>query len=103
MHGAVRAYLLALPVRLLGAYLSRAFLQPDEYWQALEPAHRAAFGYGYETWEWRSDSEGAGAIRSPLYSLLFVPVYQLLARLELDHTVWLVSAQQLSAGRRADC
>ncbi|GAA5891479.1 hypothetical protein JCM6882_004485 [Rhodosporidiobolus microsporus] len=66
---------LALLVRLTAALLSRAFFQPDEYWQNLEPAYRWVFssssssssgsafplargpGTG-ETWEWRSSTKG---------------------------------------------
>ncbi|BGP50779.1 glycosylphosphatidylinositol anchor biosynthesis [Rhodotorula kratochvilovae] len=87
-----RIYLVALAVRLLNALLSRAFFQPDEYWQALEPAHRWVWGFGWETWEWRAQAvEGAkgawwtllsqgggGGIRSPLAVLPTAAVYALL-------------------------
>lgn len=39
-----RSFQLALP---------QTFFQPDEFYQALEPAHRLVFGYGHLTWEWR--------------------------------------------------
>jgi phosphatidylinositol glycan class B len=47
-------FLLALVFRLVNACITRTFFQPDEYYQALEPAHRLIFGTGYATWEWRS-------------------------------------------------
>lgn len=60
------AWLLALLFRLLNALCSRAFFQPDEYWQNLEVAHRWIYGYGYQTWEWRSlaTSSSAAAARA---------------------------------------
>lgn len=83
-------WLLALSVRLLNALISRTFFQPDEYWQSLEVAHRLAFEYGYETWEWRALG-GHGGIRSALYPALFVPVYWALEKARLDQTALLVS------------
>lgn len=68
-------FLLALPVRLLWAVLSRSYFQPDESWQSLEVAHRLVFGYGYLTWEWRPSASSVGGIRSPVYALLFVPLF----------------------------
>lgn len=70
-------FLLALPVRLVWAVLSRSFFQPDESWQSLEVAHRLVFGYGYLTWEWRPSASSVGGIRSPVYALLFVPGFWL--------------------------
>lgn len=72
-------YALALALRVLNACLTRTSFQPDEYYQTLEVAHRIAFGYGYETWEWRGDG-----IRSVLYPGLFVPLYWALGKLGLD-------------------
>lgn len=45
---------IGLIIRLLNVLISRTFFQPDEYYQSLEPAHSIVFGYGYQTWEWRS-------------------------------------------------
>lgn len=53
--------LVALSFRLLNAGCSRAFFQPDEYWQNLEVAHRWVYGYGYQTWEWRSTTTASAA------------------------------------------
>lgn len=98
-----KLFLLFLTFRFLNAiFLSRTFFQPDEYWQSLEVAHRFVFGYGYLTWEWKSDpvENGSfslenlslnGPIRSFAFPSLFVPVYYLLKVLKLDDTFWLVS------------
>lgn len=40
-------------IRLANALSITTFFQPDEYYQALEPAHNFVFGYGYITWEWK--------------------------------------------------
>lgn len=82
-------YLVALSFRIPNAWLSRTYFQPDEYWQSLEVAHRIVFGYGYRTWEWRT-LDGQGGIRSPLYPLMFVPVYEALRFFQLDKTKLLV-------------
>lgn len=55
------AWLFALVFRLLNALCSRAFFQPDEYWQNLEVAHRWIYGYGYQTWEWRTLATSSSA------------------------------------------
>lgn len=65
-----------------------AFVQtahvPDEYWQSLEVAHRAAFGYGHLTWEWTA------MIRSYMYPFLISILYRVLAVLSLD-SAWLLT------------
>jgi hypothetical protein len=77
---------LALAMRTLIALATRTFFQPDEYFQALEPAHVFVFGYGDLTWEWTSKPP----IRSILYPILNVPIYWLLKILRLDGTSLLV-------------
>jgi GPI mannosyltransferase 3 len=77
---------LALAMRTVIALVTRTFFQPDEYFQALEPAHVFVFGYGDLTWEWTSKPP----IRSPLYPVLNVPIYWLLKILCLDETFLLV-------------
>jgi hypothetical protein len=72
--------------RLLLALLTSGFFQPDEYFQALEPAHRAVFGYGHLTWEWTADPP----IRSFVYPSLFVPAYALIKAFHLENTFLLV-------------
>ncbi len=37
--------------RLVFAFTDDGLWWPDEYYQALEPAHRAVFGYGWQAWE----------------------------------------------------
>ncbi|TFK76245.1 glycosyltransferase family 22 protein [Pluteus cervinus] len=61
----------ALIVRVLIAIFTRTFFQPDEYFQALEPAHHLVFGYGHLTWEWRVSNP----IRSIVYPSLNGPVF----------------------------
>ncbi|KAL0931048.1 GPI mannosyltransferase 3 [Colletotrichum truncatum] len=63
-----------LIIRLLNAWWVLTFFQPDEYFQALEPAWRMAFGEGssaWITWEWRYQ------LRSSLHPALFAGVYAL--------------------------
>ncbi|KAK1517575.1 Alg9-like mannosyltransferase [Colletotrichum paranaense] len=63
-----------LVIRLLNAWWVLTFFQPDEYFQALEPAWRIAFGQGsgaWITWEWRNQ------LRSSLHPALFAGVYTL--------------------------
>ncbi|GKT95604.1 alg9-like mannosyltransferase [Colletotrichum tofieldiae] len=63
-----------LVIRLLNAWWVLTFFQPDEYFQALEPAWRMAFGEGagaWITWEWRHQ------LRSSLHPALFAGVYSL--------------------------
>ena len=45
------AILIALAWRILIAVSTCTFFQPDEFYQSLEVAHRAVFGYGRLTWE----------------------------------------------------
>ena len=78
--------LLALAVRVGIALGTRTFFQPDEFFQSLEVAHHAVFGYGQLTWEWRAESP----IRSIVYPGWNIPVYWALKALHLDHTNALV-------------
>lgn len=39
--------------RVLQLWVEPAYLHPDALLQALEPAHRAVWGHGIETWEWQ--------------------------------------------------
>lgn len=78
--------LLALVVRVAISLGTWTFFQPDEFFQSLEVAHHAVFGYGQLTWEWRAGSP----IRSIIYPGWNIPVYWLLKTLKLDHTAALV-------------
>ncbi|TDZ61676.1 GPI mannosyltransferase 3 [Colletotrichum trifolii] len=80
-------------IRLLNAWWVLTFFQPDEYFQALEPAWRMAFGEGsgaWITWEWQYQ------LRSSLHPALFAGVYaiaDLLARpLPVAAKSWLLLA-----------
>ena len=81
---------LALVIRVAIALATRTFFQPDEYFQALEPAHYLVFGYGDLTWEWTSKPP----IRSILYPALNIPIYWLLKIFRLDGTFLLVRWSQ---------
>lgn len=72
--------LLALLVRICIALFTRTVFQPDEYFQSLEPAHHAVFGYGHLTWEWLAQKP----IRSILYPALNIPIYWVLKITGLD-------------------
>ncbi|KAK7511101.1 Alg9-like mannosyltransferase family-domain-containing protein [Phyllosticta citriasiana] len=64
-------FLLLLALRILNALTTRTFFQPDEYFQALEPAWQMAFGEAsgaWITWEWKSQ------LRSSLHPALFAGV-----------------------------
>jgi phosphatidylinositol glycan class B len=61
-----------LLVRLINASWLRTFFQPDEYFQALEPAWRLAFGPesgAWMTWEWHHQ------LRSSIHPALFSAAY----------------------------
>ncbi|KAK0623273.1 Alg9-like mannosyltransferase family-domain-containing protein [Immersiella caudata] len=59
--------------RFINALCVRTFFQPDEYFQALEPAWSIAFGTNsgaWLTWEWQHQ------LRSSLHPLIFGAVYK---------------------------
>ncbi|KAI6022743.1 glycosyltransferase family 22 protein [Pisolithus marmoratus] len=72
--------LLSVCLRVAIALFTRGFFQPDEYFQALEPAHRLVFGYGHLTWEWL----GPRPVRGVLYPAINIPVYWILKASGLD-------------------
>nr|KJB65364.1 hypothetical protein B456_010G092100 [Gossypium raimondii] len=83
-------FLTCLGFRMLNALLIQTYFNPDEHWQALEVAHRIAFGrYGHLTWEWE---EG---IRSYLHPMMFALFYKLLALLRLDTPCVMIKAPRL--------
>ncbi|KAI1614190.1 phosphatidylinositol glycan, class B [Exophiala viscosa] len=60
-------------LRLLNALTDRTFFQPDEYFQALEPAWQWAFGErsgAWITWEWKS------YLRSAIHPMIFGLCYR---------------------------
>ncbi|KAK4068966.1 CAZyme family GT22 [Trichoderma harzianum] len=65
-------------IRLVNAWYLATFFQPDEFFQALEPAWRLAFGANsgaWMTWEWHHQ------LRSSLHPLLFSGAYMAADRL----------------------
>lgn len=64
-----RIFIAFLAFRILNSSITKTFFQPDEYWQALEPAHELVFGYGYLTWEWQH------GLRSAAHPMLFAAFY----------------------------
>ncbi|KAF3961618.1 hypothetical protein CMV_013780 [Castanea mollissima] len=79
-----RVFALCLAFRVVNALLVQTYFNPDEHWQALEVAHRIAFGYGHLTWEWKK------GIRSYLHPVLFAVLYKVLSLLGLD-TPWFMT------------
>ena len=79
---------LALITRICISLLTRTFFQPDEYFQAIEPAHRAVFGFGHLTWEWVS----AQPVRSFFFPSVFALLFYVLKLLHLDNTMAVVRA-----------
>lgn len=92
--------LLALIIRSCSLLLPHTFFQPDEFYQAFEPAHKLVFGYGFLTWEWRdlpstgfdwwSTHVAGGRMRSWLWPSTFALVYKALQAVRLDQTFLLV-------------
>jgi GPI mannosyltransferase 3 len=108
MAQASHLFLVALVVRAL-SLISQTFFQPDEFYQALEPAHHLVFGYGYLTWEWRDlpelalpDNSGVtqtvlgslqgGRLRGWSWPGCFALIYWILQKTGLDGTTLIVSA-----------
>lgn len=102
-----RAFILALAIRSLSLLHPHTFFQPDEFYQALEPAHHLVFGSGHLTWEWKDlpraiafGGEGTwwakyvegGRMRGWLWPGIFSLVYKALDLLGLDQTFLLVSS-----------
>ncbi|KAI5801489.1 Alg9-like mannosyltransferase family-domain-containing protein [Peziza echinospora] len=63
-------YVFVLSIRIVNAVSVRTFFQPDEYYQALEPAWRLIFGDGWVTWEWLEK------LRSIAHPMLFAMLYK---------------------------
>ncbi|KAI6166935.1 glycosyltransferase family 22 protein [Pisolithus thermaeus] len=76
----IQVSLLSVCLRLVIALFTQGFFQPDEYFQALEPAHKVVFGYGHLTWEWLSPQP----VRGVLYPAINIPAYWVLKVSGLD-------------------
>ncbi|KAM9181588.1 LOW QUALITY PROTEIN: GPI mannosyltransferase 3 [Mergus octosetaceus] len=90
---------LAVAARVLNCALVRSSFVPDEYWQALEVAHRLAFGYGHLTWEW------AQRLRGSAYPLLLAGIYkalQLLGKDDVQLLIWIPRLVQAVLAAFAD-
>ncbi|EXB94916.1 GPI mannosyltransferase 3 [Morus notabilis] len=84
-----KVFAFCLAFRVVNALLVQTYFNPDEHWQALEVAHRIAFGYGHLTWEWKK------GIRSYSHPLLFALLYKVLAFLGLDIPWFMIKAPRL--------
>ncbi|ODV97291.1 hypothetical protein PACTADRAFT_40242 [Pachysolen tannophilus NRRL Y-2460] len=71
-------FFVILAIRIFNALTIRTFFQPDEYYQALEPAYAVVFHTDGFTWEWRQK------LRSFNYPLLFALGYKVLEMLGLS-------------------
>ncbi|SJM84890.1 related to GPI mannosyltransferase 3 [Zygosaccharomyces bailii] len=69
--------------RITNALFTRTFFQADEFWQALEPAHFKAFGYGTLTWEWQY------GLRSYAFPFLFELAYRSISLISRMARHWL--------------
>lgn len=83
----LKIFLMLFLFRFYNSISIRTFFVPDEYWQSIEIAHNYVFNYGYLTWEWTNK------IRGFSYPLLFVPVYELLKKLNIDNTELIVGTK----------
>ena len=81
-----RVFLVAFLWRLAIGLLTCTFFQPDEFYQGLEVAHHAVFGYGHLTWEWTASPP----IRSVVFPILYTPAFWLLKLLKWDESNALV-------------
>nr|XP_009861747.1 GPI mannosyltransferase 3 [Ciona intestinalis] len=70
--------------RLVNVMFVQSWFVPDEYWQSVEIAHRHAFGFGYQTWEWKV------GIRSYLHPLMFSCLFYIQKWVGLDHAPLLI-------------
>ena len=91
--GRLRTVVAVLLWRVLNAALVQTAAAPDEYWQALEPAHRWVFGYGHLTWEWHRH------IRGYAFPAVYAAAYAAVRAAGLEHTDWIVWPCALSATR----
>ncbi|TPX62035.1 hypothetical protein SpCBS45565_g07106 [Spizellomyces sp. 'palustris'] len=95
----LKLYLLLFCYRAANALFVRTYYDPDEYWQALEVAHKLSHAfflfllwsntYGYLTWEWTHK------IRGFAHPLIFTFIYKTLAVLGMDDTELLIVAPRL--------
>lgn len=70
---------LSFSFRLLDAFSTRTFFQPDEFYQSWEIAYRDVYGVGFRSWEWKA------GIRTSLIPYLFQLIIRLASVLNIDH------------------
>lgn len=75
------SFTVILAIRIVNSLTIQTFFQADEYWQSLEPAHKAIFGYGSLTWEWHY------GLRSYLHPLLYMLPYWIIRNLNLESSI----------------
>ena len=83
---------LVVSLRLLNAILVTTQLDPDEWWQAPEVAHRLVFGCGVLTWEWEH------GLRGYAHVLPFALGMQALKVLRLDSPLAVAMLPRLMQG-----
>ena len=83
---------LVVSLRLLNAILVTTQLDPDEWWQAPEVAHRLVFGCGVLTWEWEH------GLRGYTHVLPFALGMQALKMLRLDSPLAIAMLPRLMQG-----
>lgn len=74
-------YGIALAFRLVNAFVSTAFFQPDEYFQAWEVAYSDVYGVGFRSWEWEA------GVRTSLIPRVFAALIRFAAYINVDHLV----------------
>ena len=91
----LRVWLVLAAVRSVQAVSMGSAFAPDEYWQGVEVAHRAVFGFGHLTWEWWPEWR----VRSWLFPLLcYCPLLWLLRALNCASRWWVIAAPRLVHG-----
>ena len=83
---------LVVSLRLLNAILVTTQLDPDEWWQAPEVAHRLVFGCGVLTWEWEH------GLRGYTHVLPFALGMQALKMLRIDSPLAIAMLPRLMQG-----
>lgn len=78
-------------LRTLNAIFLRTYFDPDEYWQTIEVAHHAIFGYGWLSWEWII------GLRSILSVIPFIAYFQVIQLFALDSDITIVIFSKISS------
>lgn len=81
LPGFATRFLVSYGFRLLNAFLTLTYFQPDEYFQTWEPAFAEVFGSGFLTWEWRV------GLRTSIMPRLFALIMRAGEALSIDYLV----------------